>query len=108
MAIAALGDTVAVARMADSVEFWGQRSIFGRDPRSHHYVRGLMNVARGRDDDAIRELEQAMYSPSMGKQVWTAFTNSYDAADFRRNLPDYTLKLVNVMAKDRMIAARPS
>jgi Flp pilus assembly protein TadD len=66
MAIAATGDTVALARMADTVEFWGQRSIFGRDPKSHHYVRGLMNIARGRDDDAIRELEQAIYSPSMG------------------------------------------
>jgi DNA-binding SARP family transcriptional activator len=66
MAFAAAGDTAALGRMADTVEFWGQRSIFGRDRKAHHYVRGLGHIAAGRDDDAIRELAQAIYSPSLG------------------------------------------
>ena len=59
-------------------------------------------------DYKVANIVTDIYPPSMGPPVWTAFTNSYDAADLRGNLPDYTLKLVNVMAKDRMIAARPS
>ena len=39
------------------------------------------------------------------KQVWTAFTDSYDAANLARNIPDYTAKLVAALARDRMIAA---
>jgi hypothetical protein len=37
--------------------------------------------------------------------VWSAYTNSYDASDLSRNLPDYTQKLVGAMARDRIIAA---
>lgn len=66
MAIAATGDTAAVRRMADTVEFWGQRSIYGRDRRAHHYLRGLLLVAAGRDDDAIREFGEAIHSPTLG------------------------------------------
>ena len=48
----------------------------------------------------------------MGRQVWTAFTNSYDAADLARNpCHDYALKLVSASdPRDRMIAgtAKPS
>jgi hypothetical protein len=44
----------------------------------------------------------------MGKQVWTAFTNSYDASNLARNMPDYTLKLVSAMARDRIIAGAPA
>jgi hypothetical protein len=39
--------------------------------------------------------------------VWTAFTDSYDASNLARNIPDYTLKLVTAMAKDRMISTAP-
>lgn len=73
---------------------------------SYNYLKGQNAYQPG--DYKVAHIVSDLYSPSMGKQVWTAFTNSYDAADLRRNLPDYTLKLVNVMAKDRMIAARPS
>ncbi len=59
-------------------------------------------------DYKIAHIMSELYLPSMGKQIWTAFTNSYDASDLARNLPDYTLKLVNVMAKENIIAARPS
>jgi len=66
MAIAAVGDTAALRRMADSVEYWGARSIYGRDRRAHHYLHGLLFTASGRDDDAIREFRSAIYSPTFG------------------------------------------
>ncbi|HEX5073150.1 MAG TPA: BTAD domain-containing putative transcriptional regulator [Gemmatimonadaceae bacterium] len=66
MAIAAAGDTAALRRMADSVEHWGARSIYGRDRRMHHYLEGLLLSASGRDDDAIREFRDAIYSPTLG------------------------------------------
>ena len=43
----------------------------------------------------------------MGKQVWTLYTNSYDAADLARNLPDFTFKLVGAMHKDSIITGAP-
>ena len=55
----------------------------------------------------IAHIVSELYVPSMGRQVWTAYTDSYDAVNLARNLPDFTLKLVGVMAKDRMIAATP-
>jgi hypothetical protein len=73
---------------------------------SYNYLKGQNVYQPG--DYKVAHIVSEVYLPSMGKQVWGAFTNSYDAADLRRNLPDYTAKLVNVMAKDRIIAARSS
>jgi len=58
-------------------------------------------------DYKVAQIVSELYLATMGRQVWTAFTNSYDANDLARNMPDYTLKLVTAMAKDRMIAAAP-
>jgi hypothetical protein len=66
MAMAASGDTVALRRMADTVEYWGPRSIYGRDRKLHHYLRGLLLVAAGRDEEAIRRFGEALYSPTLG------------------------------------------
>lgn len=66
MALAAAGDTGAVRAMADSVEQWGRGSVFGRDPRLHHYLRGLLHAAAGRHADAVTEYQAAIYSPSLG------------------------------------------
>ena len=66
MALAATGDTAAVRRMADTVEYWGQRSLYGRDRKAHHYLRGMVLVAAGRDDDAIAHFRQAIYSYTLG------------------------------------------
>jgi DNA-binding SARP family transcriptional activator/tetratricopeptide (TPR) repeat protein len=66
MAWASAGDTARVRVLADSVEVWGSRSLFGRDPQLHHYLRGLLHVANGRDEDAVREFRQAIVSPSLG------------------------------------------
>jgi len=59
-------------------------------------------------DYKVAHIVSELYLPSMGKQVWTAFTNSYDASNLARNMPDYTLKLVTAMAKDRIIAGTPT
>ncbi|MCC7327263.1 MAG: hypothetical protein IT521_10730 [Burkholderiales bacterium] len=58
-------------------------------------------------DYKVAQIQSALYQPSMGKQVWTLYTNSYDASDLARNLPDFTFKLVGAMHKDRIIAAAP-
>ena len=58
-------------------------------------------------DYKVAHIVSELYLATMGRQVWTAFTNSYDANDLARNIPDYTLKLVTAMAKDRMIPAPP-
>ena len=66
MALAAAGDTAGVQALIDTVEASGKRSAYGRDQKSHHYLRGLMFAARGRDDDAVREFRAAVHSPNFG------------------------------------------
>lgn len=73
---------------------------------SYNYMKSQNEEQPG--DYKVAHIVSEVYLPPMGKQVWTAYTNSYDASDLRRNLPDYVKKLVDVMAKDRIIAARPS
>ena len=72
---------------------------------SYNYLKGQNVYQPG--DYKVAHIVSDLYLPSMGKQVWTAYTNSYDASDLSRNLPDYTFKLVSVMAKDRIIAGAP-
>jgi tetratricopeptide (TPR) repeat protein len=66
MALAAAGDTAGVLALADSVEAWGRRSAYGRDRKSHHYLRGLVHASAGRHEDAVREFREAIHSPSLG------------------------------------------
>lgn len=66
MALAAAGDTLALRYLADTVEFWGLRSLYGRDRRAHHYLRGMLLVAEGRDEAAAAELREAIHSPTNG------------------------------------------
>lgn len=65
-ALAAAGDTAAVRALADSVERWGRASLYGRDRGLHHYLRGLVLAAAGRDADAVRAYRAAAFSPSLG------------------------------------------
>jgi hypothetical protein len=55
-------------------------------------------------DYKVAQIVSELYASAMSRQVWTAFTNSYDASNLARNIPDYTVKLVSALAKDRMIA----
>lgn len=66
MALAAAGDTARLRALADTIEMWGQKSLYGRDRRAHHYARGMLLVARGRDAEAAEELRQAIHSPTNG------------------------------------------
>ena len=66
MTVAAAGDTGALRSLADSVEYWGERSSYGRDRRAHHYLRGLLLIAEGRDTEAAAELREAIHSSSFG------------------------------------------
>ena len=65
-ALAAMNDTASVQRLADSVQHWGERSAYGRDRKLHHFLRGLVHAAAGRDDDAIREYRAAIHSWTLG------------------------------------------
>ena len=62
----AAGDTAALARLADSLQSLGAASGLGRDVRLHHYVRGLMHIARHDDAGAVSELRRAILSPTFG------------------------------------------
>ena len=65
-ALAAAGDTGSLSALADTLEWWGRRSAYGRDWRLHHHVRGLLLVARGQLEPAAAEFRRAIYSPTVG------------------------------------------
>jgi len=54
-------------------------------------------------DFKVAKIGTGLWTGAFGKQVWTAFTDSYDASDLARNIPDYTTKLVAALARDGMI-----
>jgi DNA-binding SARP family transcriptional activator len=66
MSLAAAADSAGVRRLADSVETWGRGSLYGRDQKSHHFLRASVLAAAGRHEDAVREYRQAMHSSSLG------------------------------------------
>jgi predicted Zn-dependent protease len=65
-AAAAAGDTSAVRRLADSAEQIGKGSNWGRDPRLHHFLRGLLLQRDGRHADAVEEFRRAVHSTTDG------------------------------------------
>jgi tetratricopeptide (TPR) repeat protein len=91
MALAAAGDTLAVRRLADTVEYWGSRSNYGRDRRAHHYLRGMLLVAQGRDIDAAAELREALHSRTHG---FTRVNYELGKALMRLNRPLETVSVV--------------
>jgi len=91
MALAAAGDTAHLRRLADSVEYWGARSTYGRDRRAHHYLRGMLLVAEGRDADAVAELREAIHSPSHG---FTRINYELGKALLRLNRPAEAVAVV--------------
>jgi DNA-binding SARP family transcriptional activator/TolB-like protein len=71
-ALAGAGDTARLTTIADSVEHVGAQSNFGRDPRIHQYVRGLLWLARG---DTARAADAFMRS------IWS-YTDGYTRANY--------------------------
>ncbi|MGH7623320.1 MAG: tetratricopeptide repeat protein, partial [Gemmatimonadaceae bacterium] len=65
-ALAAAGDTAAVAALADTIQQWGRKSGFGRDRRLHDYLTGLLWMARARPDSALAAYQRATLSESEG------------------------------------------
>lgn len=65
-ASAALGDTAALARLANDVQAAGARSAWAGDQRAHHYVRGLLWLARGDDRQAAASFRRALESRTFG------------------------------------------
>lgn len=65
-ALAAAGDTAALPALADSIQRLGAQSAYGRDPGLHHYVRGLLWMARGDTLRAAGQLRQAVFSTTAG------------------------------------------
>ncbi|HSJ23589.1 MAG TPA: protein kinase [Longimicrobiales bacterium] len=61
-ALAAAGDTTPLPALADSIRALGALSAYGRDPRLHHHVRGLLHSARGDFARAEAEFRAATYS----------------------------------------------
>ncbi|MDQ6886131.1 MAG: hypothetical protein M3068_02440 [Gemmatimonadota bacterium] len=65
-AAAAGGDTIRVRSLIDSVQATGQRSLYGRDPLLHYFLRGLLFARAQQHEVAVRAFRSAMYSPSEG------------------------------------------
>jgi tetratricopeptide (TPR) repeat protein len=74
-ALAAAGDSAAVRLLADSIQRVGAQSMYGRDQRLHHYVRGLLLRARGQLPAAVDEFRRGIYSLTDGYT-----RNSYELA----------------------------
>jgi predicted Zn-dependent protease len=55
-----------VRRIADSIEVLGLQSTFGRDPRLHHYLRGLLLQGAGRHAEAVGAFRRALISLTDG------------------------------------------
>ncbi len=60
------GDTAGVRMLIDSVQLYGERTGYEQFRRLHHYVRGMYLRMTGKDEEAVRELRQSIYSPTIG------------------------------------------
>lgn len=65
-ALHAAGDTAAVRALADSVERIGAHSSFGRDPRLHYFLRGLLLQSQNRHADAVEAFRRSLFSTTEG------------------------------------------
>jgi len=65
-AFVAAGDTASATGLIDSIMGTGARSLFGRDPLLHHFVRGLVLSAAKRHGDAVDQFRSANYSWTLG------------------------------------------
>ncbi len=64
--LAAEGDTIALAALADTLQVWGPRSGFGRDRLLHDYLQGLLWTARDRPDSALAAFGRSSFSETEG------------------------------------------
>jgi tetratricopeptide (TPR) repeat protein len=90
-ALASVGDTATLAERADTIEYYGSRTLYRLHRDLHHHVRGLLLAARHRDDEAIAEFRQALDSPSSG---YTRTNYELGRALLRRGRPDEAVAVV--------------
>ena len=60
------GDTLAAKSLVDSIQAVGSRSIYDRDPKLHHFIRGLLFARQGASEAAVREYRLAISSLTAG------------------------------------------
>ena len=60
------GDTVAVKRHLTDMEKWSAQTSFAFARKQHHFIRGLLYLARRDTTQAIGELRRAIVSPTHG------------------------------------------
>ncbi len=65
-ALALAGDTLELGTIADSVRALSATSVWVRDQRLEHHVRGLLFAARGDHAAAVDAYRRAMTSPNLG------------------------------------------
>jgi DNA-binding SARP family transcriptional activator/TolB-like protein len=53
-------------RLADSTEIVGQKSLYGRDPLLHYFLRGLLAASSGDHQSAVDLFRRSLYSPNFG------------------------------------------
>lgn len=85
-------DTAGLLDLADSVRAIAEHTSYGRDRRLHHYIRGLVFAARGDDDAAIKELNAAIYSATLG---YTRTNYELAHALMRRRRPREAIPLLS-------------
>lgn len=62
----AAGDTAQARSRADTLEWVGPGSLYPRDRRLHHFIRGLLLARAGKFEDAVSEYRAAIWSPTYG------------------------------------------
>ena len=58
--------TATLRLLVDTIETVGRGSLFARDPRLHHFVRGLLLSRAGQHESAVSEFRAAITSPTFG------------------------------------------
>jgi hypothetical protein len=58
------GDTIRLHSLVDSVELAGHRSLYGRDPLLHHFLRGLLFASSGQHAAAVTSYRAALWFPA--------------------------------------------
>ena len=85
------GDTLRARRSVDSIEVFGHRSSFPRDPLLHHFVRGLLYSRAHHDDAAVQEYRAAIQSPTFG---YTRINYELGQSLLRLNRPREAIPIV--------------
>lgn len=65
-ALVAAGDTGRARSLADSLEAISPHSSFGRDPRLHYFVRGLLWQQKGEHAEAVAAFRASLFSLTEG------------------------------------------